>query len=123
MQREMLKEQRVNGVEMQRVFMNLFVNAIQAIEGFGKIRIATEQKGEQICIRVSDTGKGIREQDLGKVFDPGFTTRQSGVGSGLGLSISFNIIKKHHGRIEVDSEPDKGAEFTIWLPAGKETED
>ena len=68
-------------------------------------------------IRISDSGKGIKPEDLEKIFDPGFTTKGVGVGTGLGLSISFNIIQQHQGSIAVQSTEGKGSEFVITLPA------
>ena len=71
-------------------------------------------------IKISDDGKGIREEDLKNIFDPGFTTKGVGAGTGIGLSISHNIIKKHKGEIKVKSESGKGTEFTIILPIKQE---
>ena len=95
--------------------MNLLRNAVAAIEQQGTITITTYADGNQIYIKISDTGKGIPSQDLPRIFDPGFTTQSGGVGKGLGLSIVYNIIQKHHGSIEVSSEVGKGTEFVIVL--------
>ncbi|MDP2751884.1 MAG: ATP-binding protein, partial [Rhodocyclaceae bacterium] len=102
--------------QINQVFMNLLVNAGQAIEGHGIITIRTGQEGEEVWVDVSDTGKGIAPEHIGRVFDPFFTTKPVGKGTGLGLSLSYNIIKKHRGRIEVNSELGKGTTFRVWLP-------
>ncbi len=102
--------------ELNQAFMNLLRNAIQAIEQQGTITIATYSDQTQVYVRISDTGKGIRQDDLPRIYDPGFTTQSGGVGKGLGLSIVYNIIQKHHGDIKVDSEVGKGTEVTISLP-------
>jgi len=102
--------------QLNQVFMNLFINASQAIDGKGEIRIKTRADGAKVSIQIADTGKGILPEHLPKIFDPGFTTKGTGVGTGLGLSISYNIIQKHKGTITVESEPGKGTEFTITLP-------
>jgi len=102
--------------QLNQVFMNLIVNAIDAIDGEGTITIRTRKDSLNAYISVADTGKGIRAEDIRYVFDPGFTTKGVGVGTGLGLSISYNIIQKHGGALDVKSEPGKGTEFTIVLP-------
>jgi len=104
--------------QLNQVFMNLFVNAAQAIEDTGEIRIRTYAEDSSVVIKVADNGKGIPADKIGKVFDPGFTTKGVGVGTGLGLSICYNIVvEKHNGQITVQSEPGKGTEFTVRLPA------
>ncbi len=102
--------------ELSQVFMNLLVNAIQAIEGEGTIRIETSADSENVYVKISDTGKGILPENMDQIFDPGFTTRGSGVGTGLGLSTSYNIVQKHEGEIEVESEVGKGSTFTVRIP-------
>jgi signal transduction histidine kinase len=106
--------------QLNQVFMNMLANASQAIEGEGTITIRTSISGAQIVVLISDDGKGIRREDLKRVFDPGFTTKGVGVGTGLGLSISYNIIKNHNGEIKVESEQGKGTDFTITLPIKQE---
>ena len=108
--------------QLNQVFMNLFINASQAIDGKGEIRISTRADDAKVCIRIADNGKGILPEHLPKIFDPGFTTKGTGVGTGLGLSICYNIIQKHKGSITVESEPGKGTEFTITLPVQPENE-
>jgi signal transduction histidine kinase len=105
--------------QLNQVFMNLLVNACQAIEGKGQIRIRTYFDDGKIYVKISDTGKGIPEKDLNKIFDPGFTTKGVGVGTGLGLSISYRIVEDHHGTMEVESKVGKGTTFTVQLPCQK----
>ncbi|MEZ5359769.1 MAG: PAS domain S-box protein [Candidatus Zixiibacteriota bacterium] len=102
--------------QLNQVFMNLLVNASQAIEGPGTIRIKTEAIEKSIIIAISDTGKGISPEIKTRIFDPGFTTKGAGVGTGLGLSIVLQIIESHQGSIEVASEVGKGTTFKITLP-------
>ena len=102
--------------QLNQVFMNLLVNAAHAIEGRGTITIRTGQQEDEVWVEIADTGKGIAPEYLKKIFDPFFTTKPVGQGTGLGLSLSCGIIQKHHGRIEVQSEPGKGTTFRVWLP-------
>ena len=104
---------------MQEVFLNLIMNSIHAIENPpGQIRISasSDPSTREAVIRVEDTGVGIRAEDLSRVFDPFFTTRQVGVGTGLGLSVVYGIIEKHHGSISVQSLRKEGTRFIIRLP-------
>ncbi len=102
--------------QINQVFMNLIVNACQAIEGDGKIIIRTHLHDAAIQVEIQDTGRGIPSKDLEKIFDPGFTTKGVGVGTGLGLSIAYKIIEDHGGSIDVESDLDKGSTFTLKLP-------
>ena len=103
--------------QLNQVFMNLLVNAAHAIEGpRGSIRIRTGSTGPEVWLEISDSGKGIPEDIRHRIFDPFFTTKPVGQGTGLGLSLSYGIIKKHHGRIEVQSEVGRGSTFRITLP-------
>ena len=97
-----------------QVFMNLFLNAAHAIEG--EIRMETDVENEKVRIRISDTGKGIPSEHLNQIFSPGFTTKGVGVGTRLGLSISYNIIQKHNGAIAAESKEGTGTTITITLP-------
>lgn len=101
---------------INQVIMNLVVNAIDAIEGVGKIRITTGIKDQSAFISVADTGSGIPPENLMRVFEQGFTTKPVGKGSGLGLALSKDIMDKHHGKITVESELGKGSIFTITIP-------
>jgi PAS domain S-box-containing protein len=102
--------------QLNQVFMNLLVNAAQAIRNRGVITIATGAGDGWVWVRVGDTGCGIPPQNLKRVFEPFFTTKPVGSGTGLGLSLSYSIVNKHGGRIEVASTPDVGTTFTIHLP-------
>ncbi|MBL8453644.1 MAG: histidine kinase, partial [Zoogloea sp.] len=95
----------------------LIVNAAQAIQDQGEICLRTGRLGEdQVWISVTDTGKGIPAEDLQRIFEPFYTTKPVGQGTGLGLSLSWGIVERHHGRIEVSSEVGKGTTFTVILP-------
>jgi PAS domain S-box-containing protein len=102
--------------QLNQVFMNLLVNAGQAIEESGHIILRTGQDESNVWVEVVDDGKGILPQHLGHIFDPFFTTKPVGKGTGLGLSLSYGIVQKHGGRIEVDSTPGKGTCFRVVLP-------
>ncbi len=103
--------------QINQVFMNLLTNAIQAIDGKGTIRIATDRHGEDhVEITIRDSGRGIEPERQGKIFDPFFTTKPVGEGTGLGLSISHGIVEKHRGAIAVRSTPGAGTEVRVTLP-------
>ncbi len=102
--------------QLNQVFMNVLMNAVQAIKQEGQITIRTYLKDGNVAVTISDNGCGIPSENMGKIFDPGFTTSGVGVGTGLGLSISHNIIQKHNGEIKVESEVGEGTSFTILLP-------
>lgn len=109
--------------KMEQVFLNLLINAHQAIDRRpGKIRVSTRfiQAESIVEIRIRDNGPGIEPEILRKIFDPFFSTKQTGEGTGLGLSVSYGIIKDHGGELMVETEPGQGAEFIIQLPAGKD---
>ena len=119
-----LPELRCHSMQLKQVFMNLLVNAYQAIEeGSGEgpgqggvIEISTRQRDGGIEIAISDTGRGISDTDLPRIFDPFYTTKEVGVGTGLGLSTSYGIVKQHGGEMTATSEPGGGARFEIFLP-------
>jgi signal transduction histidine kinase len=102
--------------QINQVFMNLLVNAAHAIEEHGTITLRTGLQNDEVWVEVADTGKGIKPEHREKIFDPFFTTKPVGKGTGLGLSLSYGIIQKHHGRIEVHSEVGKGTTFSVCLP-------
>ena len=102
--------------ELNQVFMNLLLNAGQAIDGEGVITVRTGHDPGQVWVEIGDTGSGIAPEMLQRIFDPFFTTKAVGKGTGLGLSISYGIVAKHHGRIEVDSAPQAGSRFRVILP-------
>lgn len=99
-----------------QVFINLLVNAGQAIEKKGKIFLTTRREGDWIVIRVRDTGRGIEPANLRRVFEPFFTTKTVGSGTGLGLHVAYRIVIAHGGKIEVQSKVDEGTEFAVHLP-------
>jgi signal transduction histidine kinase len=103
--------------ELNQVILNIVVNGAQAISGpRGRITIRTGAGADHVWIEIADTGSGIPKAILSRVFDPFFTTKPIGSGTGLGLSLSYGIIQKHRGRIEVQSEPGAGTVFRIELP-------
>ena len=99
--------------QLSQVFLNLFINASQAIADKGRISIATDEDENDLHIKVKDSGCGIPKEVLPRIFEPFFSTKKS---SGLGLSVSYNIIKHHGGKIEAQSSPGQGATFAISLP-------
>jgi len=102
--------------QINQVFMNLLLNAVQAIEESGEIRVATAQEGNDVVVTVSDTGRGMPPEVRSRVFEPFFTTKEVGQGTGLGLSISYDIVRKHGGSLKVDSEVGLGTTFVMRLP-------
>ena len=107
---------RCHAQRLGQVFINLLINATQAIDDKGIIVIRTYTQDNFVCIDIKDTGKGIEEKNHKKIFDPFFTTKPVGQGTGLGLSISYEIVKKHGGEIKVKSRLGDGTTFTILLP-------
>ena len=103
--------------QINQVFMNLLVNAAQAIDQKGRITLKSGCVDDKVWVSVSDTGSGIPPEIVARIFDPFFTTKAVGKGTGLGLSVSYGIIEKHGGKIEVASQPGQGSTFTVWLPA------
>jgi len=107
---------KCNAQRMGQVFINLLVNATHAIVDRGTIEIRTYRQDKYLCIDFKDTGKGIPPENLKKIFDPFFSTKPVGQGTGLGLSVSYEIVKKHGGDIRVVSEVGKGSTFSVLLP-------
>ena len=101
---------------IHQVFLNILSNAEQAIDGKGKIYIKTWKTEADLTIEISDTGKGIEKEELSKITDPFYTTKDPGEGTGLGLSIVYSIIKEHGGRLEFESEINKGTKVRVILP-------
>ena len=104
--------------QLNQVFMNLFVNGGQAMEKQGEISISTRADNGFVEIKIGDTGSGIDKENLSRIFDPFFTTKDVGKGTGLGLNVAYNIIKKHNGTIDVKSKVGKGTVFIIRIPEG-----
>ena len=116
-----LPNARLDKGGLQQVLLNLFMNSIQAMENGGELKVVigpADIPGE-IRIDVIDNGPGIPPEYIGQIFDPFFTTKKEGVGTGLGLSVSYNIIKKNGGWMEVQSQPGQGTCFSIILPLGE----
>jgi signal transduction histidine kinase len=106
------------GERLQQVFINIILNALDAMPQGGTLGIRLTSSEGQAVVRISDTGTGIKPEHLAHIFDPFFTTKGIGKGTGLGLSISYAIVKEHEGHIQVESEVGKGSTFTISLPMG-----
>ena len=102
--------------QLNQVFMNILVNAAQAIPERGTITLRSGRNGEMVWISISDTGAGMAPEMQAKIFDPFFTTKPVGKGTGLGLSVSYGIVARHGGSVEVDSEVGRGTTFTLRLP-------
>lgn len=109
--------------QLNQVFLNLLVNAAYAIKGRGKITLRTGCDGDHVWLEVSDTGSGIKPENLTHIFEPFFTTKPIGSGTGLGLSVSYGIVRKHRGSIEVSSVLDQGTTFIVRLPIRAERTD
>jgi signal transduction histidine kinase len=104
--------------KIKQVLINLLMNARHAVGDSGQVKVSTAYlpAARQMEIRVQDSGYGIEEKHLRHIFDPFFTTKPTGEGTGLGLSVSYGIVKKHGGEILVDSKPGAGSTFTVVLP-------
>jgi len=113
---------RANQSELGQVVLNMIINAAHAVRdtgqdnSSGRIDIKSRAEGDWICIDISDNGSGIPQKVLDKIFQPFFTTKPSGQGTGLGLSLAYDIIKTHNGDIKVESKEKEGTTFTIHLP-------
>ena len=102
--------------KLHQVVLNLLTNAIQAIPGKGKITITTVADKPDMTLTITDTGSGIAEEDLHRITDPFFTTKDPGQGTGLGLSIAWSILQEHNGNLEFESQPGKGTKVIVTLP-------
>jgi signal transduction histidine kinase len=108
---------------MMQVLTNLEKNAIEAMPGGGSLRVSVEGDGEDITFLVTDTGTGIKKENIDKLFTPFFTTKEMGKGTGLGLALIYGIVKMHKGKIHVESNADPqegptGTTFRITVPRG-----
>jgi PAS domain S-box-containing protein len=108
----------IRGIDspLQQVFMNIFLNAMDAMPEGGVLSVAVEEQSGEVLVRVADSGVGIEEDELDKIFDPFYTRSSTGRGTGLGLSICYSIVKEHLGSIQVESSPGKGSNFIVRLP-------
>lgn len=111
-----LPDLSTNPNELRQVFLNLIVNAVQAMEGHGTLTLRATHDGETAVVQIVDTGEGIEEEHLDRIFNPFFTTKDPGKGTGLGLSIVHQIIYRMGGRVTVESTRDKGTTFIVYLP-------
>ncbi len=102
--------------QLNQVWMNLLANAAQAIEGEGSVSVSTKSRDDSVVVCIRDTGEGIAPEHLPRIFDPFFTTKPVGEGTGLGLSVTYSIIERHGGAIEVESRPGEGTTFTVTIP-------
>jgi signal transduction histidine kinase len=102
--------------QMSQVFLNLFINAVHAMPEGGRLRITAKPTGKHVTVTVADTGHGIPEEHLTKIFTPFFTTKEVGKGTGLGLTVVHGIMQEHGGTITVESQKGKGTAFTLTLP-------
>jgi signal transduction histidine kinase len=118
LQKELSPMPRIVGLpnQLSQVFVNIIVNALQAMEDFGKIEIKTSYEDECAFVRIEDNGPGMEKETVSRIFDPFYTTKPVGKGTGLGLSISYEIVKNHGGDIRVESTPGKGTAFTVFVP-------
>ncbi len=105
-----------NPRQLNQVFYNLLLNACQAMDGPGEIRVTTATSGDRVIVIIRDDGSGIPQGNLSRIFDPGFTTRGVGVGAGLGLATCYRIVRDHGGEITLTSEPGVGTTVTLMLP-------
>jgi signal transduction histidine kinase len=110
-------------MQLKQVFMNLLVNAYQAIEErvgdsgeMGEIRLTTAPDRAGVRVSIRDTGIGIDAEHVDRIFDPFYTTKAVGAGTGLGLATSYSIVRRHGGTMSVVSEPGRGTTFDLWLP-------
>lgn len=107
--------------QLSQVFLNLFLNALDAVgDQGGRLEIATSMQNESISVKVKDNGCGIAQENLNKIFEPFFSTKDVGKGTGLGLHVSLSIVDRHSGTIQVKSEPGQGTVFTIVLPVSQQ---
>jgi two-component system NtrC family sensor kinase len=111
-----LPQMKCNLGQLNQVFMNMLINAAQAIPETGTISVKTWVEPGTIFIAISDSGSGIPPEKIGHIFEPFFTTKDVGKGTGLGLSIAYDIVKKHGGEIVVQSELGRGTTFTVTIP-------
>jgi two-component system NtrC family sensor kinase len=108
-----------NANRLQQVFLNLFLNARDAMPSGGRLTVVSARSNSHVEIHVSDTGHGIRPEHVNRVFDPFFTTKIPGQGTGLGLAVSYGIVREHGGKVELESHPGRGTSFRLEFPASR----
>ena len=108
-----------NAGQLRQVFLNLVMNAVQAVGERGHVEIETQRERDGVRVRVRDDGPGIAAEHRDRLFVPFFTTKRAGEGTGLGLFLSYQIVRRHGGEIHVESEPGSGATFDVWLPLAR----
>jgi signal transduction histidine kinase len=108
--------------ELRQVFMNLIINACHALKDGGLVEITTNRSDDdqEVYVRVRDTGCGIARDVIDRIWDPFFTTKDAGKGLGLGLALTYNIVKRHGGDIRVESAVGEGSQFTVLLPVSRD---
>jgi signal transduction histidine kinase len=104
---------------MQQVFLNLFLNARDAMPKGGWLSVSSAIKGDVVTVEVSDTGSGIPSEHISRIYDPFFTTKVDGRGTGLGLSVTYGIVQEHSGTLTCESVVGQGTRFTLTLPAAR----
>jgi two-component system NtrC family sensor kinase len=109
--------------QLEQVFVNLSLNACEAMTNGGTLLLSTSCEGGEVVVKVTDTGYGIKAEHLDQIFEPFFTTKPVGKGTGLGLSVSYGIVHQHGGSLEVESEEGRGTTFTVRIPAMAREED
>ena len=107
--------------QLQQVFLNLFLNARDAMPSGGRLTVVSSRSNSHVEVHISDTGHGIRPEHVNRVFDPFFTTKIPGQGTGLGLAVSYGIIREHGGKVELESHPGRGTSFRLEFPAPRKT--
>jgi two-component system NtrC family sensor kinase len=110
-----------NANRLQQVFLNLFLNARDAMPSGGRLTVVSTRSNSHVEVHVTDTGHGIRPEHVNRVFDPFFTTKIPGQGTGLGLAVSYGIIREHGGKVELESNPGRGTSFRLEFPASRKT--
>jgi two-component system NtrC family sensor kinase len=103
--------------KLQQVFLNLFLNAKDAMPKGGWLSVLTSATSDRVTVELADTGSGIPSEYLGKIYDPFFTTKAIGQGTGLGLSITYGIVREHEGSIDCESAVDRGTRFVLGFPS------
>jgi signal transduction histidine kinase len=105
--------------DFQQMLLNIMINAIHAMQEGGRLSVRAGRKDSMISVEVSDTGEGIKQEHLGRIFDPFFTTKPTGEGTGLGLWLTYEIVRNYNGDISVQSEVGKGSTFTLQFPGAR----